>query len=181
MLELIIDQEMDVSGVNRPPLAGHLRAVIQKQAVGSFGRRRRGDRRRQGNTQLDRLDFQDVDGLRPIPALDVKLLGVAGFHSSRNLAAILQSDDIGEEWVARQQAELPEAEQQDSSHNHSSDLSGIMILQCNARTGIAATRPAVLRIAHEGHLLKEELRGPEFVSRQGSAANLATGTIWMMY
>ena len=65
----------------------------------------------------------DVDGLRLIPNLDVKLLGVAGFHGPRDLAAILQGDDIGEQPVAGQQAEMPEDEQQDSSHNHTSDSS----------------------------------------------------------
>ena len=63
----------------------------------------------------------DIDGLRLIPNLDVKLLGVAGFHGPRDLAAILQGDDIGEEPVAGQQAEMPEDEQQDSSHNHTPD------------------------------------------------------------
>jgi hypothetical protein len=63
----------------------------------------------------------DVDGLRLIPNLDVKLLGVAGFHEPRDLAAILQGDDIGEEPAAGQQAEMPEDEQQDSSHNHIPD------------------------------------------------------------
>jgi hypothetical protein len=63
----------------------------------------------------------DVNGLRLIPNLDVKLLGVAGFHGSGDLAAILQSDDIGEEPVARQKAEMPEDEQQDSSHHHTPD------------------------------------------------------------
>ena len=58
----------------------------------------------------------DVQGLRLIPNLDVKFLGVAGFHEPGDLAAILQGDDIGEEPEARQKAELPEDEQEDSSH-----------------------------------------------------------------
>jgi hypothetical protein len=135
MLELIIDQEVDVGEVDRPPLARDVRAVVEKQAVGlgrrrfrscgcsrcRFGWRRRVRQRGQGNTELDGLNFMDVDSLRLIPNLDVQLLGVAGFHCSGDLAAILQSDDIGEEAVARQQAEMPEDEQQDSSHNHTSD------------------------------------------------------------
>ena len=60
----------------------------------------------------------DVDGLRLIPNLDVKLLGVAGLHQPLDLPAILRSDDIGEEPAAGQQAELPEDEQEDSSHIH---------------------------------------------------------------
>jgi hypothetical protein len=71
---------------------------------------------------LDGLNFMDVDGLRLIPNLDVKLLGVAGFHEPRDLAAILQGDDIGEEPVTGQQADMPEDEQQDSSHNHAPDF-----------------------------------------------------------
>jgi hypothetical protein len=60
----------------------------------------------------------DIDCLRLIPDLDVKLLGVAGLHQPGDLEAILQSDDIGEEPAAGQQAELPEDEQEDSSHIH---------------------------------------------------------------
>jgi hypothetical protein len=59
----------------------------------------------------------DIDCLRLNPDLDVKLLGVAGLHQPRDLAAILQSDDIGEEPTAGQQAELPEDEQE-ASHIH---------------------------------------------------------------
>jgi hypothetical protein len=135
MLELIIHQEVHVGGVDRPPPASDVRAVLEKQAVGlvwgrfgrsgcrscRFGWRRRGCRRRHGNTELDDLNFMDVDGLRLIPNLDVKLLGVAGFHGPRDLAAILEGDDVGEEPVAGQQAEMPEDQQQDSSHNHTPD------------------------------------------------------------
>ena len=70
---------------------------------------------------MDGLNFMDVDGLRLIPNLDVKLLGVAGFHGSRDPAAILQGDDVGKEPVASQKAEMPEDEQQYSSHNHTLD------------------------------------------------------------
>ena len=50
--------------------------------------------------------------------LDVKLLSVTGLHGPRDLAAILQRDDVGKEPVANQQAEMRKNEQQDSSHNH---------------------------------------------------------------
>jgi hypothetical protein len=83
-----------------------------------FGWRRRDNRCRQGNTELDGLNLMDIDCLRLIPDLDVKLLGVARLHQSRDLAAILQSDDIGEEPAAGQQAELPKDEQDDYSHIH---------------------------------------------------------------
>jgi len=83
-----------------------------------FGWRRRGCRRRQGNTELDGPNLMDIDCLRLIPDLDVKLLGVAGLYQPRDLVAILQGDDIGEEPTAGQQAELPEDEQNDSSHIH---------------------------------------------------------------
>ena len=63
----------------------------------------------------------DVDGLRLIPNLDVKLLDVAGFDRARDLVPVLQGDDIGDEPAAGQQAEMPEDEQQDSSHNHIRD------------------------------------------------------------
>jgi hypothetical protein len=60
----------------------------------------------------------DVYGLRLITRLDMKLLGVAGFHRPRDLAAILEGDDVGEEPVASQQAKMQEDEQQNPSHNH---------------------------------------------------------------
>jgi hypothetical protein len=60
----------------------------------------------------------DIDCLRLIPDLDVKLLGVAGLHEPRDLAAIFQGDGIGEEPTTGQQAQLPEDEQEDSSHIH---------------------------------------------------------------
>jgi hypothetical protein len=70
---------------------------------------------------LDGLNFMDVDVLRLIPNLNMKFLDVAGFNDPRDLAAIPQGDDVGEEPAARQQAEMPEDEQQDSSHNHIPD------------------------------------------------------------
>ena len=60
----------------------------------------------------------DADGLRLIPDLEVKLLGVAGFDGRRDLVAIFLGDDIGEKPVAGQQTEAEEDEQQDSSHDH---------------------------------------------------------------
>jgi hypothetical protein len=60
----------------------------------------------------------DINCLRLIPDLHVKLLGVARLHQPGDLAAILQRDDIGEEPTAGQQAELPDEEQEDSSHIH---------------------------------------------------------------
>ena len=112
-----------MAGVDGPPPAGDVCAVLENQRVGLRGRagfacRRRGGRRRQGNTELDGLSLMDINCLRLIPDLDVKLLGVAGLHQPRDLAAILQSDDIGEEPTAGQQAELPKDEQEDSSHIH---------------------------------------------------------------
>ena len=109
MLELIVHQEVQVGGVDRPPPPSDMSAVVEKQAVGlghrSFGRRGRSAfrfrwrcdwRRRQGNTELNGLYLMDIDCLRLIPGLDVKLLDVAGLHQPRDLPAILQSDDIGE-------------------------------------------------------------------------------------
>jgi hypothetical protein len=60
----------------------------------------------------------DVEGLRLIPNVDVQFPGVAGFHEPRDLAAILEGDDIGEEPDARQQAELQDDERKESSHIH---------------------------------------------------------------
>jgi hypothetical protein len=70
---------------------------------------------------LDDLNVMDVDGLRLIASLDVKLLGVAGFYGPGYLAAIRQGDDIAEQPDVGQQAEMPQEEQQDSSHNHTLD------------------------------------------------------------
>jgi hypothetical protein len=39
----------------------------------------------------------NIDGLRLISDLDVKLLRVAGFNRPGNLLAILHGDDVGEE------------------------------------------------------------------------------------
>jgi hypothetical protein len=94
MLELIIYQEVHVGGVNGPPPARNVRTVFEEQAVGlgrrRFGRcgrevcrsggRRRGWRRRQENPELDDLNLMDINCLRLIPGLDVKLLDVAGLH-----------------------------------------------------------------------------------------------------
>ena len=138
MFELILDQEVQVGGVDRPPPARDLRAVVENQAVGlgwgrfgccrreacRLGWRRRGWRPRRGNTELDGLNLIDINCLRLIPDLDVKLLDVAGLDRPSDLAATLQSDDIGEELAAGQQAELPQDKQRDSSHNHISDLCG---------------------------------------------------------
>jgi hypothetical protein len=114
---------MDMAGVNGPAPADDVCAVLENQRVGWRGRagfecRRRGWLRRQGNTELDGLNLMDIDCLRLISGLDVKLLDVAGLHRPRDLAAILQRDDIGEEPAAGQQGELPEDEQEDSSHIH---------------------------------------------------------------
>ena len=65
----------------------------------------------------------DINGIRPIPDLDVQLLDVAGLHQPRDLAAIVQSDDIGEKHTAGQQAELPGDEQEDSHIHLLSDVS----------------------------------------------------------
>ena len=135
MLQLIIHQEVHVGGIDGPPPATDVRAVVENQAVGlgrrrcggcgrggsRSGWRRLGCRRRQDNTELDGLNLMNVYGLRLIPHLDAKLLRIAGFHRPRNLAAILQGDDISEEPAAGQQAELPEDEQEESSHNHIPD------------------------------------------------------------
>jgi hypothetical protein len=48
----------------------------------------------------------------------VKLPDVAGLQQSRDLAAIVERDDIGEEPAAGQEAELPDDKQEDSSHIH---------------------------------------------------------------
>jgi hypothetical protein len=94
MLELIIYQEVQVGGVDGPPPASDVCAVVENQAVGlgrrrfarcgrevcGSGWRRRGWRRRQGNSELDGLNLMDINGLRLIPGLDVKLLDVAGLH-----------------------------------------------------------------------------------------------------
>ena len=64
MLELIVYQEVHLGGVDGPPPASDVRAVVENQAVGlgrrrfgrevcRFGWRLRGWRRRQGNTELD--------------------------------------------------------------------------------------------------------------------------------
>jgi hypothetical protein len=122
-----------MAGVDGPPPAGDMCAVLENHRVGwrgrggwrRFGRevchfwwRRRGWRRRQENTELDGLNLMDIYCQRLIPDLDVKLLDVAGLHQPRDLAAILRSDDIGEEPAAGQQAELAEDQQEDSSHIH---------------------------------------------------------------
>jgi hypothetical protein len=67
---------------------------------------------------LDSLNLVDIESLRLIPHLDVKFLGVAGLHEPGDLAAVLQGDDVGEEPDARQQAELPDEEQDNPSHSH---------------------------------------------------------------
>jgi hypothetical protein len=101
MLQLIVYQEVHLAGIDGPPFPREVFAIRENQGVVlgtcGFGWRRGRSRR---NAELDRLNLADIDRLRPIAALNVKLLGVAGLHRPGNLAAIVQGDDIGEEPAA---------------------------------------------------------------------------------